>query len=112
MLGEREGTGPDHDPLLRSQRRRAFDRGRAEGRAKARAGGRAKGRAEGHADGERALLLRQAARKFGADTAQRLALLLEDADPDRLAQAGIGIIECKTAAALLDRVAGQDAHQE
>ena len=50
------------------------------------------------------LLLRQAARKFGADTAQRLALLLEDADPDRLAQAGIGTIECKTAAELLDRV--------
>ena len=50
------------------------------------------------------LLLRQAARKFGADTAQRLATLLEDADPDRLAQAGITIIECKTAAELLDRV--------
>ena len=91
VLGEREGTGPDHDPLLRSHRRRAFDRGRAEGRAKA--------RAESHA-----LLLRQAARKFGAETAQRLATLLEDADPDRLAQAGIGIIECKTAAEFLDRV--------
>ena len=32
-LGEREGTGPDDDPLLRSQRRQA----RAEGRAAARA---------------------------------------------------------------------------
>ena len=29
MLGEREGTGPDDDPLLGSQRRRS----RAEGRA-------------------------------------------------------------------------------
>ena len=31
-LGEREGTGPDDDPLLRSQRRQGFERGLAEGR--------------------------------------------------------------------------------
>ena len=30
-LGSREGTGPDDDPLLRSQRRQGFERGRAEG---------------------------------------------------------------------------------
>ena len=29
-LGAREGTGPDDDPLLRSQRRQGFERGRAE----------------------------------------------------------------------------------
>ena len=29
VLGAREGTGPDDDPLLRSQRRQAFDQGRA-----------------------------------------------------------------------------------
>ena len=33
-LGAREGTGPDDDPLLRSQRRQGYERGRAEGRAK------------------------------------------------------------------------------
>ena len=98
VLGEREGTGPDNDPLLRSQRRR----GRVEGHTEGHAEGYAEGR--GRADGERALLLRLAARKFGADTEQRLATLLEDADPDRLAQAGIAIIECKTAAEILDRV--------
>ena len=32
-LGAREGTGPDDDPLLRSQRRQGFERGRAEARA-------------------------------------------------------------------------------
>lgn len=32
-LGAREGTGPDDDPLLRSQRRQGYERGRAEGRA-------------------------------------------------------------------------------
>ncbi len=36
-LGAREGTGPDDDPLLRSQRRAGFERGRAQGRAEARA---------------------------------------------------------------------------
>ena len=30
VLGAREGTGPDDDPLLRSQRRQGFERGRAE----------------------------------------------------------------------------------
>ena len=36
-LGAREGTGPDDDPLLRSQRRQGFERGRTEGRAEGRA---------------------------------------------------------------------------
>ena len=42
-LGAREGTGPDDDPWLRSQRRESFERGRFRGRAE--------GRAEGHAEG-------------------------------------------------------------
>ena len=46
-LGERDGTGPDDDPLLRSLR----DRSRAEGEAKGRAEGEAKGRTEGEAKG-------------------------------------------------------------
>ena len=33
-LGAREGTGPDDDPLLRSQRRQEFERGLAEGHAR------------------------------------------------------------------------------
>ena len=36
LLGAREGTGPDDDPLLRSQRRQGFEAGRAEGRAESR----------------------------------------------------------------------------
>ena len=36
-LGAREGTGPDDDPLLRSQRRQGFEQGRTEGQADARA---------------------------------------------------------------------------
>ncbi len=37
-LGEREGTGPDDDPLLGAQRRRSRAEGHAEGRAEGRAG--------------------------------------------------------------------------
>ena len=51
VLGEREGTGPDDDPLLGAQRRRSHARGHAEGHAKGHAEGHAKGRAEGHAEG-------------------------------------------------------------
>ena len=58
-----------------------------------------RGRAE-----ERALLCRQAARKFDAETAERLSGLLERlTDPERLAEVGDWIIECGTGADLLDR---------
>ena len=95
-LGEREGTGPDQDPLLGSHRRREFERGVERGRER--------GRAEE--------LCRLAARKFDAATAQQLAVLLEEADPGRLTQAGLGIIECETGAELLHRVAGPAAPRE
>ena len=45
-LGAREGTGPDDDPLLRSQRRQEFERGLAEGRAEGRVQGRMEARAQ------------------------------------------------------------------
>ena len=58
-----------------------------------------RGRAE-----ERALLCRQAARKFGAETAERLSVLLDRlTDPERLAEVGDWVIECGTGADLLDR---------
>ena len=45
-LGAREGTGPDDDPLLRSQRRQGFERGLAHGRAEGRVQGRMEARAQ------------------------------------------------------------------
>ena len=60
---------------------------------------------QGRAD-ERALLCRQAARKFEAAAEQQLAAALaEVTDPDRLAQVGDWIIECGTAADLFARLA-------
>ena len=66
--------------------------------------GREEGREEGLAE-ERALLRRQAARRFGAETAEALAGLLEGVDDaDRLAEVGEMIVDCGTGSELLDRV--------
>ena len=70
------------------------------------------GRAEGIEQGrheERALLCRQAARKFDAGAAEGLAAALAGVtDPDRLARVGDWIIECATASELLARVRGDN----
>ena len=74
--------------------------GREEGREEGIETGIERGRAE-----ERSLLCRQAARKFDADAAGKLAdALARVDDPARLAQVGEWIIECETAADLMARV--------
>ena len=66
--------------------------------------GRVEGREEGRAE-ERALLLRQAARRFGAGTAEVLGRLLEEMnDADHLAEIGEMIVDCGTGDELLGRV--------
>ena len=53
---------------------------------------------------ERAMLSRQAERKFGAETGAHLAALLADvADPERLAEIGDRVIDCADGAELLAR---------
>ena len=70
-----------------------------EGREQGREQGLERGRAE-----ERALLCRQTARKFDAETAERLSGLLDRlTDPERLAEVGDSIIECGTGPELLAR---------
>ena len=82
--------------------------GRDEGIAQGRAQGIAQGRAQGIAQGrdeERALLCRQAARKFNGAAAEGLAAALAGvSDPERLGRVGEWIIECATASDLLARV--------
>ena len=80
-----------------------FRQGREEGVRRGREEGIRYGREEGRAE-ERALLLRQAARRFGADTAEALGRLLEGVDDaDRLAEVGEMIVDCRTGGELLDR---------
>ena len=90
-LGKREGIGPDDMPWLRGHRREAHAEGVAEGRA------------EG-IEHQRALLCRQAARRFGEATAASLSDRLGRLDdPERLAEVGDWIVDCATAAELLAR---------
>ena len=75
---------------------------REEGRVE----GRAEGRVEGRAEGQIAVMRRLAVRKFGPETADRLAEQLEEIpDPERLGEVGEWILEYESGEELLDRVA-------
>ena len=80
--------------------KRHWQDGLAEGRAEGRREGLAEGRADGLADGiarSRALLVRQAARRFGADTGRRLEARLRTVeDPGRLDRVGDLIVDSET----------------
>ena len=67
---------------------------------------REEGRIVGRVEGQAAVMRRQAARKFGRETADRLAEQLEGIpDPERLGEVGEWILECEVGEELLARVA-------
>ena len=67
--------------------------------------GHAEGQAEGQTRGQMDLMRRMAARKFGDETAERLAERLEPVnDVERLVEIGEWLIECGSGEALLARV--------
>ena len=69
-----------------------------------RAAGMERGRFKGRIEGERALLVRQAQRRFGADVAEALSKLVGGVDdPDRLAEVGDLVVDCATGRELLER---------
>ena len=92
---------------LREGRAQGVAEGREQGRAQGVAEGREQGRTQGLTQGvdqQRALLCRQAAARFDADTAACLAdLLAPIADPERLAEVGDWLVRCDTAAAFFAR---------
>ena len=69
------------------------------------------GREEGREQGmehERQLLRRQAAARFDAATAGRLAAVIEgEADPQRLLEVGEAIVRCETGGELLREIGGR-----
>ena len=61
--------------------------------------------AQWRAEGQAEVMRRQAARKFGVVTADRLAEELERVrDPERVVEIGEWLIECESGEELLDRV--------
>ena len=84
-------------------RREALDEGRRMGMSE----GRKQGMSEGMLEGERALLRRQAARRFGVATGDALAALLaNEEDVERLAEVGDLVVGCASAEELLQRGRG------
>ena len=117
MLAERveewfeEARKQGHAQGVKEGREEGREEGRKEGREEGREEGRKEGREEGIERGteriraeERALLCRQAARKFGDETAERLSGLLDGLTaPGQLVEIGEWIIECDTDMDLLER---------
>ncbi len=67
--------------------------------------GREQGIAQGRAEGRRELLHRQAERRFGPETAARLAgYMAEAGGVEELLQVGDWILDCATGRELLDRL--------
>jgi len=67
--------------------------------------GMAKGVKRGVARGHREMVLGQASRKFGADTAKRLAALVGAMGPEQLLHVGHAVVECETGDDLLAEAA-------
>ena len=89
VLGAREGTGPDDDPLLRSQRDQARRQGAEQGLVQGLAA-------------QREMLRRLAELKFGGAAAAEFAIRLEAVtNPALLAEVSERIIVCDTADELL-----------
>ena len=101
MLAERAKEWTEQ--WLREGREQGLEQGLERGREQGIELGLERGIERGRAE-ERALLCRLAARKFGAETAERLSALLDRlSDPEPLAEVGDWIIECGTGADLIDR---------
>ena len=85
-------------------RAEAREQGLAEGREEGRAEGQAEGRREGEVL-QQAMLVRQARRKFGAETAERLAALLEGgSNRERAEQVADLVIDCASGRDLLKQL--------
>ena len=100
-MGAREGTGPDDDPLLRSQRRQGYEQGRSRGRMEGWTEGQAKGREEGREEG-RAGMVRQMLRSRGIEVSDRFPVgLLADSTEETVVTAAL---RCESEADFLARL--------
>ena len=104
LMGERSILERNTDRWLKRHRQELLEEGRREAIAE--------GRREALAH-ERALLVRQAARRFGADTGRRLeARLRAVEDPGRLDRVGDLIVDSETGEQLLGRINRASANSD
>ncbi len=89
-----EGDMETYEDWARGHEQRGWERGRAEGREQ--------GREQGRAEQGRSMVLRQASRRFGAETAQRLEGLVEGMGAKELARVGDAVVDCDTGDELLE----------
>jgi len=87
-----------YEDWAQGHEQRGWERGRAEGREQ----GRAEGREQGRAEQGRSMVLRQASRRFGAETAQQLEGLVEGMGAKELARVGDAVVDCDTGDELLE----------
>ena len=102
-LGAREGTGPDDNPLLRSQRRQGYEQGRSRGQVEGRVEGRAEGRAEGRVEA-RLGMVRRMLRSRGVGMSDGFpAGVLSECSEDTIVAAALA---CESEADFLARLRG------
>ena len=76
---------------------RGLEKGLEQGREQGREQGLERGLERGRAEGRAVLLLRQASRRFGAQTARRLEKRVRSMSAEQLARVGDAVVECDTA---------------
>ena len=110
--GREQGRAEGREQGRAEGREQGRAEGREQGRAEGREQGRAEGREQGRAEGQRALLRRQAAMKFDAETAADLAELLDGVTDQEMFDAVLtAIIEGDTPAGVLARTAEACRHE-
>ena len=86
------------NPRERPEMAQTFDEWRADAREEGREDGRAEARVQ-----QRRLVVRQATRRFGVVTGERLAELVEPMGPEELVHVGDAVVDSGTGEELLER---------
>ena len=92
-----------YDDWARGHEERGRERGRAEGRVE--------GRVEGRTEQGRSMVLRQASRRFGAETAKQLKGLVEGMGAKELTRVGDAVVDSDTGDELLETAGNGAAEQ-
>ena len=98
---EEAEMGQTYQEWAEGHRRRGLEEGEERGEAR----GEARGRVRGREEQGRVMVLRQASRKFGAETAKRLEELVRTMGPEQLVLLADAVMDCDTGDALLAKAA-------